>query len=684
MNRYLKLKPEGRVTALAGVTAVALMFCLFAATVVFMATGCQSGARFTRSLDIAYNWGAVSGSVKYSSGQVVQETGIKVTGGSRTVYTVSDGTFTIGNLEPGTYVLTAVWDGTHTENSGTVEVTVQGGLTTAQDIVFGSRGLLRGTVVTGSAETPVSGALVETGDQQVTTGSDGAFLFIVKSGTHSQTVTGAGYQDVSQSGIVVATGADVEQEITLTSTAATYKVSGTIAETDATGVSGATVEFISITDSSVAATVLTATDGTYIVTSMSGGDYLVTASKDGYVTSSTSVTIDAERSDLNLTLDLVTEAATDTATITGKVTSAADDAVVSDVYVKATPGSGTPSFYEAYTGSDGTYTFSVTYPRSYTVEVTGAGYRSPGSEAVTLSSATTEIVNFALTPLYRVSGTVKDATTSEGIGGATVELVRESDSGVEAAVLTTTDGAFTAQVPYGYYQLVAKHANYSQASVTVDVSADVTDQEVSMEYGQTGHTVSGLVYNVLSEGETDKETLSFAMLTLTLDGAEDFAYTAMSNENGTFTMEAVYPGQYDILAEKGGFKDTTVTRRVAGDVTGLEIPMALDVDPVNAAIAGTVIDETTLEPETAAITVELWGVSTEATEVLLVLRYGRFDVGANSGGRYYLLDIPISTDMVLGLYESGSGTDTVFVTGTTQEVNLSSADKTYLFDIINP
>ena len=696
MNRYLKLKPEGRVTALAGVTAVALMFCLFAATVVFMATGCQSGARFTRSLDIAYNWGAVSGSVKYSSGQVVPETGIKITSGSRTVYTGSDGTFTIGNLEPGPYVLRAVWDGTHTENCGTVEVTVQEGLTTSQDVVFGNTGLISGTVVAGTAKSPVSGALVEVGDDRMTTGEDGTFLFMVAAGTHSLDVTKSGYQDVSQSGIAVAKGADVEIEVTLTSTASTYKVSGGITDSDSAGVGGATVEFTSIADSSGAASGLTATDGTYLVASIASGDYLVTVMKTGYVTSSTNVTIDAVRSDLNITLVKETEAATETGTITGKVTSTADDAAVSDVYVKATPGSGSPSFYEVYTGSDGTYSFSVTYPRSYTVEVTRTGYRSPGSEAVTLSSATTEIVNFSLTPLYRVSGTVKDATTSEGIGGVTVELVRESDSGIEAAVLTTTDGAFSVQVPFGYYSLVAKHTNYSDTSVVVDVSADVTGQEVSMEYGQTGHTVSGLVYNVLSTGETEKETLSFAVLTLTLDGAEDFSYTAMSNENGTFTMEAVYPGQYDILAEKGGFKDTTVTRRVAGDVPGLEIPMALDVDPVNAAIAGTVIDETTLEPITIGDTVEIveiWGISTEATEVLTE-RYGRCVVDAESNGKYYLLDIPTSTDMILGLLgESVEETVTVYtVAGTTREVslsstrevNLSSADKTYIYDILNP
>ena len=124
--------------------------------------------------------------------------------------------------------------------------------------------------------------------------------------------------------------------------------------------------------------------------------------------------------------------------------------------------------------------------------------------------------------------------------------------------------------------------------------------------------------------------------------------------------------------------------------------MALDVDPVNAAIAGTVIDETTLEPITIGDTVEIveiWGISTEATEVLTE-RYGRCVVDAESNGKYYLLDIPTSTDMILGLLgESVEETVTVYtVAGTTREVslsstrevNLSSADKTYIYDILNP
>lgn len=696
MNANSGMKSSVRVAVLIEIATVTLMFCLFAGSVVFMLAGCEHGSRINRTLDITYNWGSVSGSVRYSSGLVVPEVGIKVTGGNRTIYTESDGSFTLGNLAPGSYVLTAIWDGTHIENSGTVEVTVQGGLTASQDIVFGDTGLISGTVVAGTAKSLVSSALVVVGDERVTTGKDGTFFFMVKTGTHSLSVTKSGYQDVNQTGISVAKGADVEIEVELTSSTTTsiYKVSGSITDSDSAGVGGATVEFTSLADNSVAASVLTATDGTYL-TSLTGGDYLVKAVKSGYVTSSTNVTIDDARSDLNLTLDKESEAATETGTITGKVTSAADDTAVSEVYVKATPDAGTPSFYEVYTGSDGTFSLSVTFPRTYTVDVSRSGYRSPGSEAVTVSSATTEIVNFSLIPLYRVSGTVKDATSTESITGATVELVRESDSGVEAATMTTTDGAFSVQVPYGYYRLVAEHADYSDASTVIDVSVDITSQEISMEFAQTGHTVSGLVYNVLSTGQAEKETLSFASLTFTLDGADDFSYASNSNTNGTFTMEAVYPGQYDILVEKGGFKDTTVTRTVMADVTGLEIPLALDVDPANGAIAGTVLDEATMEPisfdigKTVEI-VEIWGLVSGST-VELDERYGRFNVTAESGGQYYLLSIPTSVDMVLGLHESASGTGTVYtVNGTTRElsaireVNLGSADKTYIYDIIKP
>jgi len=202
-------------------------------------------------------------------------------------------------------------------------------------------------------------------------------------------------------------------------------------------------------------TALTDAAGTYTVGDVPPGTYEVVASKEGYQTSSLTVTVlsaTTALADFSLTKVLVP------GVITGSVTDAKDGSPI--VGAAVTDGTRT-----ATTDASGTYIIADVPPGSYDVTASKSGYEN-SSLTVTVSEGTTAVSDFSLNHLIipgSIAGSVTNSKDGSVVVGATV---------TDGTRTTTTDatGKYAiANVPAGTYQVTASKSGYASVTSTVAV-----------------------------------------------------------------------------------------------------------------------------------------------------------------------------------------------------------------------
>jgi thermitase len=202
-------------------------------------------------------------------------------------------------------------------------------------------------------------------------------------------------------------------------------------------------------------TSLTDTAGIYTIDDVSPGSYQLTASKEGYETSSLTVNVLSGSTSLaNLALTEVILPGG----ITGSVTDAADGSPIAGVVV--TDGTRT-----ATTDASGRYTLADVPAGSYEVTASKENYHSSFLTVTVLSGSST-VADFSLSPIVvpgSITGSVINAEDGSPIVGATVN---------DGTRTTTTDalGEYTiADVPPGTYQVTAGKEGYVGVTLTATV-----------------------------------------------------------------------------------------------------------------------------------------------------------------------------------------------------------------------
>jgi len=207
-------------------------------------------------------------------------------------------------------------------------------------------------------------------------------------------------------------------------------------------------------------TATTDASGEYTVADVPAGDYEVTASKEGYETSSLTVTVLTGNSAVaNLSLTEVILPGS----ITGSVTGAEDGSPIAGATV--TDGTGTTT-----TDASGKYTIADVPAGSYEVTASKEGYHS-SSLTVTVLTGNSAVANLSLTEVIvpgSITGSVTDAEDGSPIAGATV---------TDGTGTATTDasGKYTiADVPAGSYEVTASKEGYVNVTLTAAVVAGET------------------------------------------------------------------------------------------------------------------------------------------------------------------------------------------------------------------
>ena len=202
-------------------------------------------------------------------------------------------------------------------------------------------------------------------------------------------------------------------------------------------------------------TYFTDSAGKYTIDNVPPGSYQVVATKEGYESSSLTVTVSEEITAVaNLSLSQVIVPGV----ITGTVTDAEDGSAIWGAQVS-------DGIRTVLTDATGQYTINDVPPGSYQVVAGKAGYEN-SSSTVNVLQGTTAVADFSLSQIIvpgSITGSVTDAEDGSPIVGATVS---------DGHRTTTTDasGIYTiANVPPGGYQVTATKEGYENVTSTVTV-----------------------------------------------------------------------------------------------------------------------------------------------------------------------------------------------------------------------
>ena len=380
--------------------------------------------------------------------------GAQVSDGTRNALTDAAGKYTIDNVPPGSYQVTASKDG-YQSSSLTVNV-VPGGTTVAnfslsQIILPGN---ITGSVTDAKDGSPIVGATVSDGTRTATTDASGKYtITAVPPGTYQVTASKSGYQSSSLT-VNVLSGTTAVANFSLSQILTPGSITGSVTDAkDGSAISGAQV-------SAGTRTATTDASGKYTIANVPPGTYVVVASKAGYQSSSLTVNVFSGGTTIaNFSLSQILTPGS----ITGSVTDAKDGSAISGAQVSA----GTRT---ATTDASGNYTIANVPPGNYQVVASKEGYQN-SSLTVNVVSGSTAVANFSLSQIIlsgNITGSVTDAKGGSAIVGATVS------DGTRTATTDASGNYTIANVPPDNYQVVASKEGYQSSSLTVNVVSGST------------------------------------------------------------------------------------------------------------------------------------------------------------------------------------------------------------------
>jgi hypothetical protein len=191
-------------------------------------------------------------------------------------------------------------------------------------------------------------------------------------------------------------------------------------------------------------------EGAYLLVAAAGGGCTISASAEGYSSSSRTITI---VSGDTVSLDLTLTSLSVPGTITGMVTDLSAESPIEGASVVVDPGG-----YSVRSLATGSYILEDVVPETYTVSAFKDGYSMEKESGVIVSEGGKKSVDLSLSPLGTgsIGGVTTDASSSEVIEGVEVKV----DPG---GFFTTSDseGSYIiSDIKTGIYMLSVSHEGY--------------------------------------------------------------------------------------------------------------------------------------------------------------------------------------------------------------------------------
>ena len=231
--------------------------------------------------------------------------------------------------------------------------------------------------------------------------------------------------------------------------------------------------------------------------------------------------------------------------------------------------------FSAFTNENGDFSLYNVPEATYTLRATSlkSGFDSAMSESVTVRGSKTDedehpVVQLDDIVLYRNTGTVEGTILLDSQDDATGTTVMIRDSGGKRTYTSSTDNAgrfHIDDVKSGTYTLYASKAGFDTVVLDDVVVLPSATKMIPVQTLSSGvRYVNG---KVTVEGRTDH---SGALVTATNTRETSLIYSAISNENGDYSLVNMKPGEYRVVITMNSYsthtvgvvnvlKDTTIT-----------------------------------------------------------------------------------------------------------------------------
>lgn len=355
----------------------------------------------------------------------------------------------------------------------------------------------------------------------------------VSPGTYKITANYAGYKSISVSGIVVSMGNDVSDIRLSIKEKATYTITGKVLrEGMDSGFEGTSVVANNSTDKSFSKTAVTGTDGTFILSEVEPGDYMITISREGYITDN-SIYVSVGTQAIEVIPDVILKNLLGSVKGTVTLESALDNAGI-EILLKSEKNEKT---FSIVTDTLGRYSISGIEPGTWRVQATKGGYNTGLSDAFSVNAGnTTEVSAMELKISHRsIYGTVvlEGRTDATGVRITATNVTKTNEI---YSALSNKDGvyALSGMIP-GEYILSYSYEGYrSYTGSSVNLKEDSSLNLEAITLGKATGKISGIV-NL--EGCSDHSGI-----TVSINGT-DYTYITEADGSYEFTVPSGnYPG----------------------------------------------------------------------------------------------------------------------------------------------
>ena len=633
------------------------------------------------SSDSSLNKGAISGYVYQADGTTpIQNAEVSADSiqwsNSETFYTAADGSYEISSLRSGIYEVTVSKEGYASASISRVFV---GTPNTTADINFTleTGGSISGYIFETDGTTPIDDAYISASmtDQSYSTheysAENGSYTFNhLPSGTYQVRASKSGYQFAYYDGALTSESSTPIEVVSPNSTTGINfalesdgSISGYVFEGDGTQpIKHARVFAVSDTNS-INKSSHSDSDGSFTISGLYTGEYLLYVEKDGYLTEyydgvfstdkAASVEVTAPDTTSGIIFTLETGGS-----ISGHVYQADGTTPVSSVMVTAK--SIDSDFSEhTYSATDGGYTLTTLISSDYLVYAAYGDYLtyynsstdSAAATAVTVVSPdTTSSIDFTLEIGGSISGYVFEEDGIQPINNARVCAVSDTYS-IYKSSYSDSDGSFTISGLYtGDYLLYVEKDGYlteyydgitgtTKSDNATPIIIPTPDTTVNIDFTlDTGGSITGYVY--AADGVTPLEEAEIYAYYGTSD---DSAASVESNSDGSYTISVLPSGQYTLKASLEGYlteyynNAASSNEAVLIDVTSPEVAAGIDFTlDQGGTISGYVYESDEETPIKSAYVYAFLTGNSSATEHTLSEADGSYTITGLPSGDYIL------------------------------------------------
>ncbi|QOR70353.1 carboxypeptidase regulatory-like domain-containing protein [Ruania alkalisoli] len=373
-------------------------------------------------------------------------------------------------------------------------------------------------------------------------------------------------------------------------------------------------------------------DGTYTLSGLFPGEYLVRVSSPGYETAwhpssteeSTATPVQASAQEVTDGVDLVVTG--DPASIAGSVSTGDVDDI--EVTVTATPTWAAEDLppVEVQTDGEGRYELTgLVAPGTYDLTFTADGYQPTSITETVLGGQERLALDVALgTGAGTIAGTVTDGTGgtdgNAGLGGVDVSTTLDGEEIVVGTPTIGQVGSFViAGLPTpGTYVLTVSKDGYGTESVVVDLGAGESNTGVNVALSGGAGTITGHVVDESGRGVGGVEVSAGGASTTTLTAGDVGAFV-LPGVQGRATVTLTF-------AREGYVSASTPVDMTQAPPSGIEVTLA--------ELYGTIQGQVTDSDGGVA------GVHVEATDGSHVYRTTSTASGSAGRGSYLLPDLP--------------------------------------------